>query len=344
MPTNQNNNQPRWYRYISPYIDSASKTAESIDQRRRAYIKAFKNYVANASEQAQQYGSNAKKQIERYATKGMDEAKKYGSQAADAAKEWGTSAWNSTKDWTKKAYNNVKHDAKLALVYDEYKDPNAKPRKPARPYRKETFPDIPIPYTPVHYTKSLLQEAAQPAVTVVQDAAHKHLYVKPMNALGLPIKERVLNNSDFGERMKSTADSIAVSQLDLQVPDWRERTARGDTVNIIVDGDDYVDNYGGSNKGLLYRTSNPIGQVEHTLGSWKVKATKDYLTHTDTYDFKDITMQPGGGVYNWSRSNGAFTLESQPDIEKMKFHIKRRRMPEWFHKLTGNELQPPYKK
>ena len=60
MPTNQYNtqarqqvsSQPKWYQYISPYIEGASKAMEDINKRKEAYVKAFKAYMADAAEQA----------------------------------------------------------------------------------------------------------------------------------------------------------------------------------------------------------------------------------------------------------------------------------------------------
>ncbi len=350
MPTNQYNNQarpqessqPKWYRYISPYMDKVSKGMDDINRRKEAYMKAFKAYASQAAEQAKNYASDAKKQIEYYTPIVKDRAKEYASQAVDNAKAYVSDKWDKVKNYD---YSNLPKDTRK--LYDEimpswirYDAPTAEaPHKPARPYRRETFPDLPW------NTGGVPHIIAQPAVTVIQDALHKNLYVRPMNALGFTPQSKTLTNKDFGEPMKKYVDSVNVATLDRLVPDWREKTANGDTVRVLIKGSDYAPNYGGSSKGYPYRIMNPQGQAEHTLGSWTVEADEHYITTKDAYDFKDIKMKPGD-VYNWSRSNlgGISTLDTQPENEKLKVEIKRRRIPEWVHKLTGNELAPPYKK
>ncbi len=337
MPTNQTNtqakpqvsSQPRWYQYISPYIEGASETIGDINKRKDAYVKAFKDYAASAAEQAKNYGSDAMNQIERYAAQGANTAKKYGSQAVDAVKREVPKAWNATKDWVKEAAHDIEHEAKLWTIYDDQPlgiDAKPKPRpKPARPYRVETFPDPRIPINAKDLALRIALETAQPGVTYIRNLLRTFGHVVPMRKLGLTPLPDTLTNSDLGERAKYFMDSTAVSQLDLQVPDWRERTAKGDTVRIMVPASSYTDYYGWSNKGWPYRLANPQGQVEHTLGTWTVDATKDHLIHTDKYDFPKIQMQKGGGLYNIIRS-----LTSTDDIKPedvTQVRIERKRIP-----------------
>lgn len=301
MPTNQNNNQSKWYRYISPYIDSASKTAENINERRKAYIKAFKNYVANATEQAKEYGSNAKKQVEYYVPKAVDRAKEYVQEKI-----------NNTKDAVSTVVNTVDDSAK-------------------RSWNNETLPDVlPTTYGGV-YTPG------EPVITQMKDANYKWKHVKPMKAIGLSPMPYTMTNRDFNEAEKSFMDSVLERRLDEKDKYWREKTAKGDTVTVLVPGSIYSDNYGGSNKDMAYRVLSPQGQVEHTFGSWTGKATKDHFIHEDTYDFKDIKMKDLGP---WYSSWGAFynkyrshvvpilnTLDTVPENEKPKIKIIRRRKP-----------------
>ena len=324
MPTNQYttqtgqqvSSQPKWYQYISPYIEGASKTMENVNKRKEAYMKAFKAYMAEAAEQAKNYGSNAVAQIKEQAPKVVDKAKSYASEKIDAVKDF---------DYTF-GYNGPQPGS------------GDKPLpKPARPYRRETLPDV-LPWD-VDYNPATgaVKNLAQPAATLLQDAAHKWLYVKPMNALGFTPKSRTLTNRDFSEGMKSYADSVVVSKADREYPGWRERTANGDTIRILVNGSDYVPNYGGSNKTYAYRLVNPQGQTEHVLGSWNAEITKDHIIHNDVYDFKDIKMKPGGS-YNKLRSDiipVTNTLDTQPENEKLKIQIKRRRIPQFIQNLRG---------
>ncbi len=340
MPTNQYNtqarqqvsSQPKWYQYISPYIDKASREMDDINKRKEAYIKTFKEYASNAAEQAKNYASNAKEQI-----------KYYTPIAKDRAKEYVSNVWDKVKNYD---YSNIPKD--LKEVYDEnmpswlrYDAPPAEaPHKPARPYRRETLPD------PIWNTGGVGHVLLQPAMTELKDdAVNKWGYVKPMNAMGFTPQARTLTNKDFGEPMKQFVDSVNVATFDRLVPNWRERTANGDTVRVLVRGSDYSPNYGGRSKGIPYMLMNPQGQAEYTLGSWTAETTKNDITTKDVYDFRDINMKPGT-FYAWWRSNAVpvlNTMEDRPENEKLKIEIKRRRIPEWVHTLLGNELAPPYK-
>ena len=352
MPTNQYNtqarqqvsNQPKWYQYISPYIEGASKAMGDINKRKEAYMKAFKDYMAETAEQAKNYGSNAKKQIEYYTPIVKNRAEEYVREGVDTAKEYVSNTWDNVKNYD---YSNLPKD--IGKFYDEnmpswlrYDAPPAEaPHKPARPYRRETLPD------PIWNTGGIGHSLLQPIMTELKDdAINKWAYVKPMNAMGFTPQARTLTNRDFGEPMKRFVDSVNVATFDRLYPTWREMTANGDTVRVLVKGSDYSPNYGGRSKGIPYMIMNPQGQAEYTLGSWTAEATADDITTKDVYDFRDINMLPGT-VYAWWRSNAVpvlNTMEDQPENEKLKIEIKRKRIPEWVHKLLGNELAPPYKK
>lgn len=320
MPTNQYNtqagqqvsSQPKWYQYISPYIEGASKVMGDINKRKEAYMKAFKAYMAEAAEQAKNYGSNAKKQVEYYTPLVKDKAKQYIREGVDSVKEHIREKVNNTKDAVSTIVNTGVDSAK-------------------RSWNNETLPDVlPTDYGGV-YTPGA------PFITQMKDARYKWGHVKPMKALGLSPMPYTLTNKDFSEAEKSIMDSVLERRLTEKDPLWREKTAKGDTVTVLVPGSSYTNNYGGSNKGMGYRVLSPIGQVEHTLGSWIGKATKNQFIHEDAYDFKDIKMKDLGpwyssmdAFYNKYRSNVVpilNTLDTVPENEKPKVKIIRRRKP-----------------
>lgn len=86
----------------------------------------------------------------------------------------------------------------------------------------------------------------EPAVSVAEDVARRNVTVPIKKKLGVKISPRTKTEHDFSTPFLNTLDSINVSQLDKQVPDWRERVERGDTVRIGVHGRDYTLNYGGT--------------------------------------------------------------------------------------------------
>lgn len=65
-------------------------------------------------------------------------------------------------------------------------------------------------------------------------------FAKPLNTIGIKPPRLNYDESDFSTPFHNYLDSVNVSQLDRKVPDWRERTANGDTVRIAVDGNDYM--------------------------------------------------------------------------------------------------------
>lgn len=169
---------------------------------------------------------------------------------------------------------------------------------------------------------------AAPANVIGKDLYHKYVRV-PFTKMvyGTP-RQKVLTENDFSNRYLNTLDSINVSQLNKQVPDWRERTARGDTVRIQVLGSDYVNNYGGTHSRTIpERLVDPFGQIETTLGSYGVRATKDGITTVDTYDFSnrhDFNKQSWYGRLR-NLASDVNTGANTPNNEKMKIRIKRKR-------------------
>ena len=319
MPTNQYNtqarqqvsSQPKWYQYISPYIEGASKTMENVNKRKEAYMKAFKAYMAEAAEQAKNYATNAKKQIEYYTPIVKNKAKEYVREGVDSAKEY-----------VQEKANNVKNTVSTIV--------NTGVDSVKRSWNNETLPDVATDYGGV-YTPG------EPFITELKDARYKWGHVKPMKALGLSPMPYTMTNRDFSESVKSCMDSILERELTKKDPLWREKTAKGDTVTVLIPGSSYVNNYGGSNKGMNYRLFSPLGQVEHTFGSWTGRATKNEFIHEDDYDFKDIKMKDlgpwyssGDAFYNKFRSDVVpilNTLDTVPENEKPKIRIVRRRKP-----------------
>lgn len=138
---------------------------------------------------------------------------------------------------------------------------------------------------------------------------------------------KVFTEQDYNDSFLDTLDSINISQLDKKVPDWRERTARGDTVRIGVHGRDYVDNYGGTSGGIIPRLLSPTKRIETTLGSYGVEATKDNITTYDTYDWDTRVHLNPFTPYGFTRNamNYLGTPHIAPDNEKIKIRIKTKR-------------------
>lgn len=186
-----------------------------------------------------------------------------------------------------------------------------------------SFWDV-ITFSPVMW---FLRRVAQPAVSAGQDVVHKNVTVPVQKALGITPKSPIKDQDDFSNPFLNTLDSINVSQLDKQVPDWRERTSRGDTVRIAVKGSDYSKNYGGTRgKSLKSRLTNPIDQIETTLGSYNVAATKDNIITTDITDWSKTNLD-NESIYGFIRNRMPFigTSEDAPSNEKIKTRIVSKR-------------------
>ena len=268
MPTNQYNtqarqqvsSQPKWYQYISPYIEGASKAMGDINNRKEAYVKAFKAYI------------------------------------------------KETADQVKNDYNG----GELAF-----------PKKLSGTYTRETETNRArslLNQGPVRYVANTV---ADPAMAFAKHVAWKGA-IKPFKKLGFSPDAPTLTESDYSERFLQPLDSIMIKALDNKVPDWRERTAKGDTVRVGVNGWEYSHGpYGGANKPWLYRIFNPIGQIEHDLGSFTVEATKEDISAKDIYDFDQSHYK--GGVYGTLR-NWASDDPDTKENEKIKVYIKRKRL------------------
>lgn len=175
----------------------------------------------------------------------------------------------------------------------------------------------------------LFHRYAEPAVSAAQDITRKNIVVPIEKKLGIKPQSRIRTEHDLSTQFLNTLDSINVSQLDRQVPDWRERTEKGDTVRIGVTGNNYTPNYGGTkvSRRLRDRLTNPLFQIETTLGSYRVQATKDDIITTDDYDWNTKVHLNQNSTYGFLRElmNQYGTPEDAPEGEKIKFNIKSKR-------------------
>ncbi len=181
--------------------------------------------------------------------------------------------------------------------------------------------------------KFLVHRYAEPAVSAGQDVIRKQVDVPLQKKFGMEVMPRIKTERDFTFPFLNTLDSINISQLDRQVPDWRQRTENGDTVRIGVRGNDYTPNYGGTrvSRSLTKRLTNPLFQIETTLGSYGIEATKDNITTRDTYDWDTNVHLDRNSSYGLVRElmNQYGTPDSVPENEKIKIRIKSKRTKKW---------------
>lgn len=169
---------------------------------------------------------------------------------------------------------------------------------------------------------------AQPAKMAIRDVV-RHTLPKPMRLSLETIRPDSLSERNFSNAFNKQLGEIVINELNRQRPDWRDATMKGDTIRIGVHGSSYIDNYGGTKvkRSLLYRTSHPLGQIETTLGSFNVQATKNDITVSDTYDWNPKVhlnmMDPYGLFRNIMGAYG--TPDTAPDNEKTKISIRNRR-------------------
>lgn len=88
-------------------------------------------------------------------------------------------------------------------------------------------------------------------------------------------------------------------------------------------------NYGGTrvNRGVRDRLTKPLYQIETTLGSYGVEATKDDITTKDTYDWDTNVHLDRNSTYGLIRElmNQYGTPDNAPEEEKIKVKIKSKR-------------------
>ena len=175
----------------------------------------------------------------------------------------------------------------------------------------------------------LLHRYAEPVVMMNEDILRKNVTVPIKRKVGLPIISSVKTERDFSDAFLDTLDSINISQLDRQVSNWREKTENGDTVRIAVKGSMYTPNYGGSyvKRSIAERIAKPLYQIETTLGSYLVHATKNDIITTDTYDWDTKVHLDESSVYGFMRNamNILGTADSTQENEKIKILIKSKR-------------------
>lgn len=164
---------------------------------------------------------------------------------------------------------------------------------------------------------------AEPAVSALEDVVHNNVVVPVQKAVGITPKSPVKTEKDYTSAFLTELDNINVAALDKQVPDWRKQVASGKSVQILVNGKDYVSGYGEANsRSMGYRLTQPRGQIETTLGSYYVTVSPQGMLITDTYDWN---RQSRDGVYGTARRvmGRMGTNEKAPDNEKIKIKIKR---------------------
>lgn len=195
--------------------------------------------------------------------------------------------------------------------------------------RKETEREMSLRKASKGLLVHLLHRYAEPAVSAADDAIHKNVSVPIQKGLGIKVKPKIKTQDDFSDAFLNTLDSVNIAQLDKRVPNWREQVARGKTVRIGVRGRDYVNNYGGQDvkRTLFDRLTKPIYQMETTLGSYGVEATKDHIRTYDTYDFDKRVKPKPRSAYGYMRvlMNKLGSSSTDPDNEKIKIDIKSKR-------------------
>lgn len=175
-----------------------------------------------------------------------------------------------------------------------------------------------------------MKRFAEPAVFLARDVIRYNITNAIRKKMGMKIDPKILTEDDFTEAYLNTLDSINIANLNKKVPNWRKRVARGETVRMPVRGGDYVRNYGWSNpkgkrRGLLSRLTDPVQQIETTLGSYTVEATKDKITTNDVYDFDRKTKIDTNTAYGKLRKLANYIATPEdgdvPNDEKIQIHI-----------------------
>lgn len=169
-----------------------------------------------------------------------------------------------------------------------------------------------------------------PAALAANDVVDYNVKRPIRTALGLSNKRTITEKSftpEYLEELANITDSIAR----VRMPDLDKRLERGDTIPISINGKDYTTNYGGTkaNRGIVYRTTNPIGQIETSLGSYNALYTKDDVLITDPYDWDTKVKLNNSSKYGVARNfMGKFgTPDSISNNNKTHINIRYTRKP-----------------
>lgn len=184
-------------------------------------------------------------------------------------------------------------------------------------------------YNSYRALEHLSNKFAKPAKVAVEDAVRRNITLPFKKRLGLKTNAVILTERNFSNDFLQTLDSISLSQLDKQRPRWKEETAKGDTVRILVHGSDYTHNYGGTKvkRSLTDRLVNPLFQIETTLGSHIVEATQNDIIRYDVYDWDNRIHLDSATPYGYIRNvmGKIGTPQESPENEKIKIVIKSKR-------------------
>lgn len=209
-------------------------------------------------------------------------------------------------------------------------------------------------YRSLQYLSSLIA----PANISVKDLIARKTFVPLRRSLGSATPNNtVFTNRNFTEGFNSLVDSIVQAQADKRYPNWRSDIEHGDTIRFHIDGHDYHPEYGWVNKtkpqSPWEKITTPLGQLEHTLGSFDAEIYKDGMTITDPggYDFDDVSVDGIGKVADYKSKKDYYdaliqaaltgktgpygiyrslesvhgTPSSAPTNEKFKFKLKYKR-------------------
>ncbi|MGM9531059.1 hypothetical protein [Intestinibacter sp.] len=146
----------------------------------------------------------------------------------------------------------------------------------------------------------------EPLQEYLLDVFRKNIQIPLYKKLNKPIEPKILTESHFNKSFLNKLKSISKEQLDIKVPNWKDKVNNGEAVIISVIGSDYSDNYG------TVIGFSPKKQIEFVLGGFYVTATKSYILCTDKYDFSS----------NNRIIKNLNTKESDPDNEKIHIRIK----------------------
>lgn len=178
-------------------------------------------------------------------------------------------------------------------------------------------------YNTYRIIEHITDKYGKPAKQAIDDVIDNNIRRPIRYKLGLT-NHRSLTERNFDSRFLNELNIITDSIAHSRYPDLDSRLERGDTINFGVNGNDYIPNYGGTKvrRSIKDRVITPRGQIETTLGSFRVRYTKNRKSITDIYDWNTRIHLDEASPYGFIRNiMGKYgTPDSIP--EKYKTHIE----------------------
>ncbi len=174
----------------------------------------------------------------------------------------------------------------------------------------------------------LTDKYGKPAKMAIDDVIDNNVRRPIRNKLGIS-NRRTLTERNFDSRYLNELAYITDSIAHSRVPNLEERLERGDTINLQINGNDYITNYGGTkvNRSIINRMTIPKAQIETSLGSYDAQYTKDNLVIYNPYDWDTRVHLDEANNYGLLRNfmSRYGTPDTIPDNDKTHIKIKYNR-------------------